>query len=100
MGKAVCSMGSQSSKTKPADELKRDDHIFPDTVVQRFSFYAVLVCLALSVATFLWVSTNAGKWNANAASRVQITTSQPFQQTTPTITSGRARPPECFGPWQ
>jgi hypothetical protein len=61
-------MGSQSSKNTLSDDPTklRNDHIFPDTVVQRFSFYAVIACLALSIATFLWVATNAGKWNRNS----------------------------------
>jgi hypothetical protein len=61
-------MGSQSSKQPPTDETgkPRNDHIFPDTVVQRFSFYGVIACLALTIATFLWVATNAGKWNRNS----------------------------------
>jgi len=62
-------MGATSSKGDLPDDAPvkgRGDHIFPDTIVQRFSFYGVLVCLALSIATFLWVSTNAGKWNRNS----------------------------------
>jgi hypothetical protein len=60
-------MGSQSSKYDRPDDSdtvkKRNDHIFPDTIVQRFSFYGVIACLLLSIATFLWVATNASKWN-------------------------------------
>jgi hypothetical protein len=54
-------MGATSSRSSGPDDPKQA--IFPDTVVQRFSFYGVIVCLLVSIATFLWVATNAAKWN-------------------------------------
>jgi len=63
-------MGSTSSRDLVPDETAGDKKahqaIFPDTVVQRFSFYGVIACLFLSIATFLWVATNANKWNQRA----------------------------------
>lgn len=64
-------MGQTSTKTSTSDEV-RADVVFPNQVVWRFSFYGTIVALVISLAAFLWVATNASKWNSAVTSSNQL----------------------------
>jgi hypothetical protein len=69
-------MGQTSSKTSSSDEVKYDV-VFPNQVVWRFSFYGTIVALVISLAAFLWVATNASKWNSAVTSSHQLSSVLP-----------------------
>jgi hypothetical protein len=64
-------MGQTSSKSAGSDEHKTET-VFPNQVVWRFSFYGTIVALAISLASFLWLATNASKWNSATVSSNQL----------------------------